>query len=101
VKPVAKKSQEPLQVVAGEVRRSSAADEESGDGSWELEGSQLDFQGLQVVADEMVLACHQREIAIAAAVGAEGNVNVGGRREFGLIRHSLILAGPALLMEVD
>jgi hypothetical protein len=77
------------------MRRGSAADEESGDGPRALEGLQLDLQGPEVVADEMVLSCHQREVAITAAVGTEGDVNVGGCGNVSVVRHNAILACPS------
>src|SRR5262249_43512351 len=94
VEPAAEKSEQPLQVAAGQMRRSSATDEESGDRPWDLEGLQFDLQGPEVVADEMVLSRHQCEIAITAAVGTERDVNISSRGNVTVVCHDLILACP-------
>src|SRR5262249_5301476 len=92
MEPAAQKREQPLQVATGQMRRSPATDEECGDIPPPLEGRQLDLQTPQVVAAELVLPRHQREIAITAAVGTERDVNVSGSGNVGVVRHESILA---------
>src|SRR5579863_4699992 len=75
--PAADEPQETVAVVGGEVGRRSSPPEQRAD--WLRTGKrpELDFQRPEIVADEMVLAGNEREVAIAAAMGAKWNVNIG------------------------
>jgi hypothetical protein len=62
------------------VRRRAASEEQGADLLRRAERGQFGGEGVEVQFDLVVLADGDGEVAVAAVVGAEGDVDVGGAR---------------------
>src|SRR5690606_29519764 len=72
------------------MRRRPPAEEHRVDLDRRLDPPQLDRQRLEIRPDEIITPCDEREVAIPAAMPAEGNVNVDGA-----VRHSSSACPPS------
>lgn len=62
----------------GEVGGGASAEEESVYGTGRIELTEVEIECVEVAGDEMVFAGDEGEVAVSAAVAAEGDVDVGG-----------------------
>ena len=72
--------QQPRQLGRRQVGRRAAADEDRPHRLRFAERRHLRVEGVEVQLDEMILTDSDGEVAIAALVGAERNVDIGGAR---------------------
>src|SRR5262249_12114329 len=91
VEPAANERQKLRELRSAEGRRRAATDEERLDAARAVQRRELDFERAQIAFDEIVLARDEREVAVPAAMRAERNVNVRGRRFVRSTRHATIL----------
>ena len=71
---------QPGQAVGGQLGRRATAEEQRVDRPRRAEPGQFGRDRLQIAVDQIVAAGHEREIAIAAAMGTKRHVNVGRSR---------------------
>ena len=60
------------------MRWRAAAEEDGIDFTGTAELFELSFQRFQIIADQVVAACDQGEVAVSAAMGAKRHMDIGG-----------------------